>query len=698
MTHLSRRLTHSPGTTTTLRLWIPLLSTWFSKKILREEILQLKQQTEKLTLEHRFGIHRFAGSDSDIRFFTSNHSSASLMETHSGHVRVTSPGGSLVKKGQRLGSPHQLKSTSHLTTNGKAHMSPSDQKMKMTNGSTNGSGSASFSTNTNSVVCLPLVSEGLKLVWTQSDQTKELDAIPELVQAFNVFPYPTSQEVSALAHVCGLPLDKVKVWFMVQRIKYGISWASEDIEETRCKLAGPERASESVHDEGKKRKRSGCDDLVETGQNEHAEDSMNSSPHKKQKNDPPELVKVSPSTTSHSPQQNSDLSSHVADSRATTPSAASPSSQESSLGTPQKQGRYKKSKAQLAALRKSFVQENWPDETELRRLQEETGLSRNEIRKWFSDSRYQLRMGRGFPGLTSAVSQGEHPCESPQLQPLALVTKKQQSGVTPKGGARSKKAQKSLSRNSHFFQIFLSNTLEAFGDGDGEVEQNETVLAKEEDDLDEEVGSEHESEAQEAEALSEASASSLCATPQSSGSAKKSPHVAKTPGRVRKSKEQLDMLKEHFLRSPWPKGEEYTKLVEQTALPRADVIQWFGDTRYAVKNGQLRWVRGVVRDHILAEIALQQQANGGGDASSSSGTPKSEGGRKRKSLSNSASKVPKSVPDSLDVHPLELYRRQMGALQEKDLDALCRKSKMSYQQVRDWFASKDTETRNSSDD
>ncbi|KAI4876237.1 hypothetical protein NFI96_011018 [Prochilodus magdalenae] len=38
--------------------------------LLREEILQLKQQTEKLTLKHRFGIHRFAGSDSDIRFYT----------------------------------------------------------------------------------------------------------------------------------------------------------------------------------------------------------------------------------------------------------------------------------------------------------------------------------------------------------------------------------------------------------------------------------------------------------------------------------------------------------------------------------------------------------------------------------------------------------------------------------------------------
>ncbi|XP_036453004.1 homeobox and leucine zipper encoding a [Colossoma macropomum] len=626
------------------------------------------------------------------------------MEMHSHQVRVTSPGGSLVKKGQekKFGSPHQLKSPSHPNTNGKAHTSPSYHKVKMTNGGTNGSSSASFSTNSNSVVCLPLVSEGLKLVWTQSDQTKELDAIPELVQAFNVFPYPTSQEVSTLAHVCGLPLDKVKVWFMVQRIKYGISWASEDIEETRCKLAGPERMSESVHEESKKRKKSECDDLVEVGQKDHTEDSMNCSSRKKQKRDPQELVKVSPSATPHSPQQNSDFNSHHVDNPATTPSTASPSSLDSSLGCQQKQGRYKKSKAQLTALRKSFLQENWPDETELRRLQEETGLSRNEIRKWFSDSRYQLRTGRGMPGLTSGVSQGEHPPESPQLQPLSLVTEKQQSSVSPKGGARNKRAQKSSSRNSHFFQIFLSNTLEAFGEG--EVEQIKTEVAKEEDDLqhnDEEVGSEHESEAHEAEALSEASvstSSSLCITPQSSSSLKKSPHVAKASGRVRKSKEQLDILKEYFLRSPWPKSEEYTQLVERTALPRADIIQWFGDTRYAVKNGQLRWVRGIVRDHILAEIALQQNGSGGGDASSSTGTPKSEGNRKRKSQSNSSSKVPKSTSNSSDMHPLELYHRQTGALQEKDLDALCRKSKMSYQQVRDWFASKDSETHNGTDD
>ncbi|KAK9973148.1 hypothetical protein ABG768_023892 [Culter alburnus] len=37
---------------------------------LREEILKLKEQVEKLTMNQRFGIHRFVASDKDIRFFT----------------------------------------------------------------------------------------------------------------------------------------------------------------------------------------------------------------------------------------------------------------------------------------------------------------------------------------------------------------------------------------------------------------------------------------------------------------------------------------------------------------------------------------------------------------------------------------------------------------------------------------------------
>ena len=37
---------------------------------LREEILKLRTQIKKLMMKQRFGIHRFAGSDSDFHFFS----------------------------------------------------------------------------------------------------------------------------------------------------------------------------------------------------------------------------------------------------------------------------------------------------------------------------------------------------------------------------------------------------------------------------------------------------------------------------------------------------------------------------------------------------------------------------------------------------------------------------------------------------
>ncbi|XP_069792508.1 uncharacterized protein [Narcine bancroftii] len=61
-------------------------------------------------------------------------------------------------------------------------------------------------------------------------------------------------------------------------------------------------------------------------------------------------------------------------------------------------------------------------------------------------------------------------------------------------------------------------------------------------------------------------------------------------GRPRKSKEQLSVLKGFFLRCRWPGSQDYSRLVQITGLARADIIQWFGDTRYALKNGQLKWV------------------------------------------------------------------------------------------------------------
>ncbi|XP_028329488.1 homeobox and leucine zipper encoding a [Gouania willdenowi] len=590
----------------------------------------------------------------------------------------------------------------------------------------------SFTTNHNSVVCLPLVSEGLKLVWTQADQTRELDTIPELVQAFNLYPYPSSKEVSALARACALPLDKVKVWFMVQRIKYGISWSSEEIEETQRKLAMAEVCDDlSEKQEVTKVMSKHSDELIIDDSSDKEEVALSSSTTQKKtpKCESPDSQKqaktVTPcfSSTLPPPEDSYFYRSPV-------DKAASPASDvtldltdTSERSTqPHRHSRYKKSKAQLAALRKSFLRENWPAEPELRRLQEETGLSRNDIRKWFSDSRYQLRVGRGTLAAAQNVSnRSASGVKQQQHQPLQLINQKSRQ---PNGEKRHVvEVHSNEIRNSHFFQTFLSNSLEAFGERVLEA-QGSNVIEDLSGDEDEEPNDEEPLQLTKAfntepdtplESLSipmssphsshsaspplivspSKTLSSKNSTPKKSGfSAKARP--SQTPeqlsgafnstsptltpaGRPRKTKEQLDVLKQHFLKCQWPKSEDYTELVKLTSLPRADVIQWFGDTRYAVKNGQLRWVKGV-RDQFLAELANQQSSNG---LTNGSGTSNHAGSRKRKSTANTINL------DAQDLQPLKTYFLSMGSLHEKDLDSLCKKSRMSYQQVRDWFAAQD---------
>ncbi|XP_067308524.1 homeobox and leucine zipper encoding a [Pseudorasbora parva] len=648
------------------------------------------------------------------------------MATHTYHdLKVISPRGVAAKRQDgNFTSPRLQKS--HQNFDGKEHASPSNRRPR----ESNGSAAVSFSTNNNSVVCLPLVSEGLKLVWTQSDQTRELDSVPELVQAFNTFPYPTSQEVSTLARVCALPLDKVKVWFMVQRIKYGISWASEDIEETRLKLARPGQTSEPELKESTMKRKHGIEDFKET--ENHVEDLAQSQqlPRKRHKIESTETAKLSPAPSrfrsSLPPPQDSYYYRQPVEMPETPQAATPPISTESPVGSEQpRHGRYKKSKAQLAALRKSFLQENWPDETELQRLQDETGLTRNEIRKWFSDSRYQLRNGRGlttsFP--TTQGEKNEANCslssQSQEVQPLPLTTKKQPTQHGDNDGKEQTRqrtgSRKNRQKNTQFFQLFLSNTLEAFEESTLGADE-EKCSEESEIQNNDEVVSEQESEGHcvtpPEPAAPTFSTSSPSITPSKKHSARSSKSarsvkanvlnnslnsldnsspssVLTVAGRPRKTKEQLSILKEYFQKCPWPKSDLYTQLVEITSLPRADIIQWFGDTRYAVKNGHVRWVHADVRQQVLAEIALLQS---GGAAADASGTPGSEGNRKRKSQGISTTKTQKSAVDSVDISPLELYYQQTGPLQEKDLDNLCRKSKMSYQQVRDWFASKDSTT------
>ncbi|KAL0970178.1 hypothetical protein UPYG_G00238400 [Umbra pygmaea] len=96
-----------------------------------------------------------------------------------------------------------------------------------------------FGLKQNHVVCLPLVSEHQKLLWTCSEPIQQLDDVAYLKEAFNIFPYPTLRETVALAKTCSLHLDQVRVWFMVQRLRFGISWEPEEIGKARRKMCRP---------------------------------------------------------------------------------------------------------------------------------------------------------------------------------------------------------------------------------------------------------------------------------------------------------------------------------------------------------------------------------------------------------------------------------------------------------------------------
>uniref|UniRef100_H3BC08 Homeobox and leucine zipper encoding n=1 Tax=Latimeria chalumnae TaxID=7897 RepID=H3BC08_LATCH len=95
-----------------------------------------------------------------------------------------------------------------------------------------------FSANQASVLFLPLLSEDLKLIWTRIDEMNVLDAIGPLTEAFDKFPYPSESEMDALCQRCGLQVTKVKLWFAIRRVMFGISWSPGEVEKVRWKLAG----------------------------------------------------------------------------------------------------------------------------------------------------------------------------------------------------------------------------------------------------------------------------------------------------------------------------------------------------------------------------------------------------------------------------------------------------------------------------
>lgn len=494
--------------------------------------------------------------------------------------------------------------------------------------------------NQTNLVCLPLVSEGLKLIWVRSEQIHELDAVSDLVEAFNEFPYPTPQEASALARKCELPADRVKAWFMMQRVRYGISWGDDDIRDIRRKLWHIQKRTAGED----------CEDL-----NDEEPEQQDYLGHVRRRPDEMQQVSKQPAVAEthiqqrdHTPKPSHGVSQHTTNDQhrfnvsqnnitsqsgngvrqfpntnvvfnngleflTRVPQMNSHLHSGSTNVTPQNTGVQvfnsygqppymvmndqhtaaqllpqsfqslpgKKTKAQLMALRRSFVRKSWPSDAEVQRLLKATGLSCREIRKWFADSRYQLRKN-GRAWLAKLAKHNRSMQQDQQLGDESI----------PGGSFCSSEAD---------------NAEEQF-DFDVGVDDNEEK-GNQLDETVQEISDEGEFEDSKSSIQQQSAERSTSPSPSPSPSF----HQARVEPNVRlrkKTREQLEVLRQSFLLCQWPTSDDYLILQQKTGLTKTEIIQWYGDTRYHIKHNQMRWMTSQERQRIIEVITQQQKKSG----------------------------------------------------------------------------------------
>ncbi|NXR39176.1 ZHX1 protein, partial [Zosterops hypoxanthus] len=396
-----------------------------------------------------------------------------------------------------------------------------------------------------------------------------LDNNPLLLNTYNKFPYPTMSEITVLSSQAKYTEEQIKIWFSAQRLKHGVSWTPEEVEEARRKQFNgtvhtvPQTitvipAHISAASNGLPSILQTCQIVGQPGLVLTQVAGTNTLP----------VTAPIALTVAGVPNQTQLQKSqiHSAQPIAETKQVAAipapqPIKNESTLMNPDSFGiRAKKTKEQLAELKVSYLKNQFPQDSEIVRLMKITGLTKGEIKKWFSDTRYNQRN----------------------------------------------------SKNNH--GIHLNND-----------------------------------------------------------SCKKSP-------------EQLHMLKSSFVRTQWPSPQEYNKLAEETGLPRSEIVSWFGDTRYAWKNGGLKW-------YYYYQSANANSLNGQGfSRKRGRGRPKGRGrgrprGRPRGSKRlNCWDRGVSVIKFKTGTAILKDYYMKHKFLNEQDLDELVAKSHMGYEQVREWFA------------
>ncbi|KPP58211.1 zinc fingers and homeoboxes protein 1-like [Scleropages formosus] len=528
-----------------------------------------------------------------------------------------------------------------------------------------------------------------------------MDSNALLVSTYNRFPYPSVSEITGLAVQTKFTEEQIKIWFSAQRLKHGVSWTPEEVEEARRKQFNgtvhtvPQTitvipAHLSATTNGLQSVLQTCQIVGQPGLVLTQVGNANALPVTA-----PITLTVAgiPNNQTQTPKPTAMQTTPAAveAKRATTVQAPALSPQESSaIGVDHLGIRTKKSKEQLAELKASYLKNHFASDAEISRLMKLTNLTRGEIKKWFSDTRYNQRNSKnshvivfndGAPsdgsGTTAVfIDSSDETTELPTPTPVKETRSKSRS-LNPFPDFT---LQKFKEKTPEQLLLLEESYQKCSTPTDEELSRlrTETKLTRREIDAwfteRRKAPESAEPKAERKEAGSTKSASSSKQSSPSSSRQSREKIGKKTP-------EQLHILKAAFVRTQWPSAEEYDKLAKESGLPRSYIVNWFGDTRYAWKNGNLKWYYFYQSGNVGA-------INGSGYRKRGRGRARNRGrGWSRKSRrASSWGRSPPVIKFKMGKEILKEYYLKHRFLNEQDLDELVAKSNMGYEQVREWFA------------
>ncbi|XP_073341053.1 zinc fingers and homeoboxes protein 1-like [Pagrus major] len=576
-----------------------------------------------------------------------------------------------------------------------------------------------------------------------------MDTNPLLGSTYKKFPYPSMAEISSLAAQTQFTEEQIKVWFSAQRLKHGVSWTPEEVEEARRK-----QFNGTVHTVPQ------TITVIPAHQLSAAANGLQSILQTCQIVGQPGLVftQVGPGgnlpvtspitltvaglpsqsqSSSRVPCQPTPTNSELK--RATTVQPPSLSPQENSaLSADTFSLRPKKSKEQLAELKASYLKNHFVTDAEIARLMKLTNLTKGEIKKWFSDTRYNQRNSKNSHVIVFHDGGGRGGCSSSATTTIVIDSSDETptSPLPPRTPPVKEKETRPKTWNpfpDFTLQKFKEKTPEQLvvleesfekssTPSDEELSRlrTETKLTRREIDAwfterrkmppvstsspDSSEGGKMETDGAKAGEGGAGASSSSSPTASSSRKGSQTPPGGRSKqlpssnkdmkDKSKKTPEQLHILKSAFVRTQWPTPEEYDQLAEESGLARSYIVSWFGDSRYSWKNSNLKWFFQYQSGNV------EGPTGGGGNKMGSGSIGRKRRGRNRGWGRSRTRKQPRrSASYSADVNRsppskkfktgreiLKEYYLKHHFLNEQDLDELVTKTNMSYEQVREWFA------------